>query len=340
MKVLVTGASGFLGREVVRAAAAAGHDVIALIRPTAATNELGWPDSVRILRGDLRQLGDWSKQLGNIDAVAHLAAVPTGDLATQFSGTVVATENLVNNLPMRSLRRFVHVSSFAVYDCTTMGGTLTEVTPIESSPERRDAYTTTKIIQERLVTAACKAEHTHLVVIRPGAIIGPGKDWDFGRVLKVGRFDLVFSPGVTFPITYVDNCADAIVKALEAPVARGSVYNIVDDDLPSYDRYHRLGRRFGADGLGPPLYVPWFGVSLIGSAVALVNRIAFNGRAKVPELLDWRRQRVRWGPRAYSNRAAKLELGWSPAVPLETAAFRIIELERGASRTPGTSRAA
>src|SRR5689334_22568255 len=121
MKVLVTGASGFLGREVVRAASAAGHDVLALVRPTANVDALDWPNDVRVLRGDLRQVGDWSTQLGGVKAVAHLAAAASGDLPTQFSGTVVATENLLRFLPMSSLRRFAHVSSFSVYDYESVG---------------------------------------------------------------------------------------------------------------------------------------------------------------------------------------------------------------------------
>ena len=330
MRVLVTGASGFLGREVVRAAAAAGHEVLALVRPTARVDDLHWPDSVRILRGDLRQIGDWSEQMVDFEAVAHLAAAPSGDLPTQFSGTVVATENLLAHLPMRSLRRFVHVSSFSVYDYEAVGfrGTLTEATPVEPTPEKRDAYTITKIAQERLVTEACGEAGVHLVVIRPGAIVGPGKDWGFGSATKLGRFDIIFSPGAKFPLTYVGNCAAAIVRALDAPVPSGRVYNIVDDDLPTFARFHRLSRQLGGRAIGPALYVPWFGVSLLGGAVSLLNRLAFHGRAKLPELLDRRRQRVRWQPMFYSNRAAKEELGWSPAVPLETAA----ELTAGRSQ--------
>jgi nucleoside-diphosphate-sugar epimerase len=326
MRLLVTGASGFLGREVVRAAAAAGHQVLALVRPTANVDGLGWPAEVSILRGDLRQVGDWSKQLGKVEAVAHLAAAPSGDLPTQFSGTVVATENLLAHLPMKSLRRFVHVSSFSVYDYATVGfrGTITEQTPVEPRPEKRDAYTITKIAQERLVTDACAAAGVSCVVIRPGAIVGPGKDWGFGRVIRLGRFDLVFSPGANFPFTYVENCADAIVKALDASVPASSVYNIVDDELPTYGRFHRLGRSCGASDVSAALYVPWFAVSLLGGTVAAINCIMFGGRAKLPEFLDGRRQRVRWRPMLYSNEAAKRDLGWTPAVPLNAAVAKTI----------------
>ena len=331
MKLLVTGASGFLGQEVVRAAAASGHEVVALVRPTAEVSDLGWPASVRVVRGDLRQVGNWANQLSDLEAVAHLAAAPSGDLPTQFAGTVLATENLLKHLPMQSVRRFVHVSSFSVYDYEKVGfrGAVTEAIPVDAAPEKRDAYTVTKIAQERLVTEACQAAATHLVIIRPGAIVGPGKDWGFGRVMKVGRFDLVFSPGATFPLTYVSNCADSIVSALTAEIPSGSVYNIVDDQLPTYGGFHRLGRRYADGAVGRALYLPWFGVSLLGGAVSLVNRLAFGGAAKVPELLDRRRQRVRWRPMTYSNHAAKRDLGWSPAVPLDVAVRKTAEASIG-----------
>lgn len=327
MRVLVTGASGFLGRAVVKAANASGHEVIALVRPTAKVESLNWPSSVHVLRGDLRQLGEWSNQLTDIEAVVHLAAAASGDLHTQFSGTVLATEKLLAQLPMSSLLRFVHVSSFSVYDYEAVGfhGTLSETTPVEPKPETRDAYTITKILQERLVVRACEITKTPLVIIRPGAIVGPDKNWGFGRVIKLGRFDIIFSPAAKFPLTYVDNCAGAIVKALDAPVPSGSIYNIVDDNLPSYGRFHRLGRRFCSTDVGPALYVPSFAVWLIGWAVALTNRLAFGGRAKLPEFLDRRRQRVRWRAMSYTNRSAKQDLGWSPSVPLDAAMPSLIK---------------
>ena len=78
MRILVTGASGFLGRHVVDALRRAGHSVRALIRPTSETKDLGWDDGVEIVRADLRGSSVLEGAFDGMDAAIHLAAVMTG----------------------------------------------------------------------------------------------------------------------------------------------------------------------------------------------------------------------------------------------------------------------
>ena len=317
MKVLVTGASGFLGRAVVRAAAAAGYNVRALVRPTADISTFAWPDSVEIVRGDLRQKGNWLRGI-DVDAVVHLAAAPSGDLATQFAGTVQATENLLESLSLNAIKRFVHVSSFSVYDFSAVPDeyVIDESSIVESKPEARDAYTITKILQERLVTETCAKAGTECIVLRPGAIYGPGKDWDFGKAISFGSYDFIVSPNAIFRLTYVDNCADAIVKAIEAEAKSGAVFNVVDDELPTFKQYYDDCRSAGAP-TGHPLPIPWWLLSGLGRSVRLLNHVAFRDRAKLPEILEFRRQQARWKPLRYNNKLARSGLGWSPKIGLQ-----------------------
>ena len=308
MKVLVTGAGGFLGRAVVAAAARGGHEVVAMVRPASAGRPLG--PGVKEVAGDLRQPGPWCEAL-DVDAVVHCTAA-FGDLPSQLAGTVLATENLLAALPERT-RRFVHVSSLSVYDFDgpRLGGILDEATPLEAAPLRRDAYTQTKLMQERLVREHAARTGMALVVVRPGAIYGPGKDWDVGRALRFGRFDLVFAPWSRMRLIHVDNCAEAIVAALTAPAAEPVTVNLIDPEQPSHWRYHQLAKRAGVPtGTGIP--VPYWMACGLGMAAKLASRLFFKGRARLPELLDPPRQRVRWRQLRYPNARAQTALGWTP----------------------------
>ena len=305
MKVLITGATGFLGRATVTTALAAGHDVVALHRPASAPPpECGTESKLHRLPADLREPGDWCLAMEQVEAVIHCAAVASGDLHTQLSGTVLGTENLLHALPT-SLRRFVQVSSLSVYDFDKprLSGSLTEDTPLEVSPQRRDAYTQTKLLQERLIRRFALAKRVPLVVVRPGAIYGPDRTWDWGRALKAGPFDLIFAPLAPMRLVYVGNCAKGLVAALTCEVDRELCINLVDVEQPSHWRYHRLARRSGAE-LGIPVPVPYWSVLALGAAARLASKLFFGGRARLPELLDLPRQRVRWRPLRYCRKGA------------------------------------
>jgi nucleoside-diphosphate-sugar epimerase len=311
MKVLVTGAGGFLGRAVVSEALSAGHTVLAMHRPASAPAAKTLPAGVELVTGDLRQPGSWRDALGGIDAVIHCAAAASGDLPTQLAGTVLATENLLAALP-RGLRRFVHISSFSVYDFAApqWPAALDEDTPLERHPLRRDAYTQTKLQQERMIRAFCEAQGIALAVLRPGAIYGPGKDWDFGKALSFGPFDLIFAPLSRMRLIHVRNCAAAIVAALERPDARESIVNLVDDEQPTHWKYHHRARQAGASvGLAVP--VPYLAVRALGGLAWLASKAFFHGRARLPEWLDLPRQQVRWRPMRYRNTKARHLFGES-----------------------------
>lgn len=309
MKVFVTGAAGFLGSAVAKAAAASGHRVTAMHRP--ASRPTYGAEGIEPVAGDLRQDGAWCEALAQCDAVIHCAAAASGDLATQLAGTVLATENLLAALPA-GLTRFVHVSSFSVYDfgAPRLFGTLDETTDLEHHPERRDAYTQTKLLQEEMIRTHCRAHGIPLVVVRPGAIYGPGKDWDFGRAMTLGRFDLIFAPRSRMRLVHVDDCARALAAALTAPVEGELVVNVVGEDQPSHWAFHRRAKRAGAK-VGTPIPVPYVAVRALGGAAWLASRLLFGGKARLPEMLDLPRQETRWRNLRYSAHQAKDRLSWS-----------------------------
>jgi nucleoside-diphosphate-sugar epimerase len=327
MNVLVTGANGFVGRAVVAAAIEAGHDLVALVRPAATLRGAPWDAGrLRVVRGDLRERGSWVDEIGPVDAVAHLAAATSGDLGTQFQGTVLATENLLLALDLGVLRRFVHVSSLAVYDYGALatGARLDEAALLERVPERRDPYTITKLFQERMVREALRSTRIELVVLRPGAVFGAGRLWNHGAALRLGRrVALIFAPGAGFRLTYVENCADAIVAALTEPRAAGRTVNIVDDGVPTHGAYRRMCRDAGA-AVPFAIPVPWLALVAAGACIDWWNHRWLGGRAVLPEFLSLPRQQARWRPLRYSNQEAKAVLGWRPRVAMREAVERAV----------------
>jgi UDP-glucose 4-epimerase len=308
MRVLITGANGFLGRHVVRAVADRGHQVRALVRSTA--NVPRWPDRVETVVGDLRRR-DLSSLVADIDAVIHLAASVRGDDETQFINTVVATENLLEAVRLASIDRFVLCSSFAVYDWRRASDLLDEETPLESDLYARDGYAIAKSWQEKLVRRYAAQHGWQLTVLRPGFLWGPENPWIAGTGHSFGKWHVVIGGGRELPITYVANCAECIAIAVDHPAAAGETFNVVDDERVTAWRY--MGRALRATGTaGRRIYVPyWFGLAL-ATVASWIGRLIFGVTAKLPGLLVPIRYRARFRPLRFTSQKVQTRLGWRP----------------------------
>lgn len=322
MILFVTGAGGFLGRAVVDAARAAGHDVRALVRDPARWSGPAPDDHLRLVAGDLRAAGAWTEALDGVDVVVHLAATKAGDLHSQFAGTVVGTERLLAELAERPPTRLVHVSTFSVYDYDRLpvGAVLDEDAALVARPETRDEYCQTKLVQERLVRRFAAAAATEVVVVRPGAVWGPGELWDGGGLMGLGPGrTLVVGPRGALKLTYVTNCAEAIVAAATSPAAAGATLNVVDDDPPTPRRF---AAALGAAGLGVPrgIPVPYGIVAGLAALLAALNRRFAGGRAKLPGIVVPAKLAAWAKPLRYPNDRARTVLGWQPRLDLDAAA--------------------
>lgn len=318
MRVLVTGANGFVGRAVVAEAALHGCEIVALVRPGRVFDPGEFEGRVDVVVGDLRSPGEWIGEVGPIDAVIHVAAAAGGDRAEQLANTVVATERFLAALESLSVARFVHVSSFSVYDYHEVPThqSIDERSPLERTADPRDAYTEAKLVQDELVRAWCAQQGVDGVVVRPGAVVGPGKTWGGGAALTVGSLAIVAAPRVLFPYISLSDCAGGIVGALAADTTGIHVINLVADDLPTYAQYFRCCRKAGElDLLMVP--VPWRVLDLGGRALQAISRRWLGGRLRLPEILDHRRQEARWKPFRYPATGARRLLGSPSHEPLE-----------------------
>lgn len=310
MRALVTGANGFLGRHVVRALLARGHDVRAVIRPAARVDALGWSASVELFRADLRTSRDLPAAFEGVDVLIHLAAVVSGGEDAQFAGTVVGTERLLEAMAGSSCRRLVLCSSCSVYDFSSTHGTLEETSPLHPVPDvyARDGYTIAKWWQERVTRRLAEQHGWDLTVLRPGFIWGRDHGYLSGLGQQFGRHHLVIGPLTRMPMTHVENCADVFALAAADPRARGQTLNVFDgpgERIWTYlSDYMRGG---GQKGWRVP--VPyWLGISAVRLAFATVFRRA----TKVPTILIPNRFESRLKPLRFDNRKLRETLEWTP----------------------------
>ncbi|MEO5740450.1 MAG: NAD(P)-dependent oxidoreductase, partial [Vicinamibacterales bacterium] len=240
--VWVTGGAGFLGRAVVKRLIADGHSVHCLVRSGTAARELSdsVPESDRsrlnVIRGALNDLDACRQLVASAPAGLHIASSLSGSAAALFSANVIATRTLLRAVRERACERFVLVSSIAVYGTSHLkaGEILDESSPLDPEPQSRDPYTFSKVAQERVCWEARADAALPLVVVRPGMIYGPGRECLSARVgIKVGPVLIRMGGHQPLPYTYVDNCADALVRAATLTGIDGETFNIIDDELPT-----------------------------------------------------------------------------------------------------------
>lgn len=317
MRVLVTGANGFLGTRVVRAIVARGHHVRALVRPSKSPPANWKTMPVEIVRGDLRCRRDLAHVLQNVDVIVHLAAAVTGDDEVQFLNTVVATENLLVAAQAACIDRFILCSSFSVYDWKRSPRLLDEESPLEANLYTRDGYAIAKSWQERLVRRHAAKNKWQLTVLRPGFIWSPDADAPAAVGHSFGPCHVVFGGLRPLPITHVDNCAECFATAVDSPAAIGETFNVVDPEVVTAWQF--MGCCLRENHVpGFRLFVPHvIGLTLAVAATRLF-RLLLGPTAKLPGLLMPNRFQARFRPLRFTASKAQSLLNWKPHVSLST----------------------
>jgi 2-alkyl-3-oxoalkanoate reductase len=325
MKLLITGASGFLGKYVVAEALRRGHQVRAVVRPSSNEKRLTWHNhpNIQLIRLDLRRKDGIVDAVRGTDAVIHLAAAKEGDFYTRFAGTVIATENLLDGMVAADVLRLVDISTFSVYDYQgiSSGETITEDSLIESNPLERDEYAQTKLLQEELVREFEQNHNAQVTIVRPGLIYGRDNLWSSllgGKLtdnlwLRIGLY-------ATMPLTYVENCAEAIVSAV-CDEAIAETLNIVDDNLPTQKSYVKKLKQH-AYSIPRLIPVNWTFMRFIAWIMWTYNQRVLKGKARLPGIFIPRVLDARFKHFHFSNRSAKQILNWQPKYSLDTALER------------------
>lgn len=325
MKLLITGASGFLGQYVVAEALRQNHHVRIVVRPQKNWSALPWADhqSVEVIEADLTCSDGLEKIVEGIEGVIHLVASKSSNFDECYQGTVVTTQNLLDAMKNAQVRRLIAISSFSVYDYSQLlsNDVLDESCPVEANPSVRDAYAQTKLLQEQVVQQFADRSHGHVTIIRPGMIYGKNALWNTCHGASLGPLWLMIGARALIPLTYVENCATAIVAALVSSDAIGKTINIVDDDLPTRQLYTQAITH--CTEYSPyVLLMNWKLFQTIAQLSWELNQRLLFGKLKLPGLLIPARLNARFKPLRFSNANAKRYLKWTPRYSLTIALER------------------
>ncbi len=319
MKLLVTGAAGFLGAAVVERLLAHGYtDIRCNVRrrsdiPVLERLTRRHPNAnLEYCVGNLKYRCDAARAVDGVQLIFHLAAGKTGTAADLFLDSVVASRNVLEAIAGQKPMRIVLVSSFGVYGTAELGcgAYITEQTALETHPEWRDHYSHAKLRQEQLFWKLQKNVGFELVVLRPGVIYGPGGGHFSNRVgLKIGKWQLNLGGTNVLPLTYVENCAEAVVLAGTHEGAVGQVYNVLDDDLPTCREYLRAYKKHVTNVRS--ISIPYWGLQLLARMLAKYHEYS---KGQLPPIFTPYKVASLWAGNHFDN--SKLHsLGWRQLVP-------------------------
>src|SRR6059058_4247357 len=312
-RILVTGSSGFIGAKVVEKLIECGFtNLRCFVRPSSNLSRLRYwlnnvdaETKVEFVRGDLLSRDDCRAAAEGVSIIYHLAAGMEKSFAGAFMNSALATRNVMDAfLQFGKPKRFVSVSSFAVYSNLHLkrGALLDERCPLEKVPhDRFDAYGFGKLKQEELIREyGSRFELSH-VILRPGYVFGPGKRELNGRV-GIDTFGMFIqvSGSNPLPLTFVDNCAEAIVLAGLKPGVEGEIFNVVDDELPTGRQFLKSYKNRAK--LFCSVRIPY---SLAYAICMFWEKYSKWSKNQVPPVFNRRRCAAEWKKMGYSNQKLK-----------------------------------
>ncbi len=310
-KVLVTGASGFIGGWIARVLGERGCAVRALYRrprPPAFLEELA-AAGAQVQRRDLSWPEDVRAAVQGMEAVVHAAALTSdwGDAELFRRQNVEVTVRLVEEARAAGCRVFVYLGSIAVHGFGPHVQT-TEEGPYYplGSPYQR----TKKQAEEAVLAANCRGFRT--VVLRPADVYGPGDTTTFYRLLSAQEHGIRGTLGGGLRLTSlvaVEDLVQAAALALEREQCAGQVLNITSGEPNTWRQL--LGYTASLLGVRPWLELPLFVARPVAAVLAAVY--GFLGIRKDPPLTPYRVEAVAYDFDFSIEKAQKL-LGFSPAV--------------------------
>ena len=312
MKVLVTGAAGFLGGHLVDMLLERGDEVRAMVRPMEDASRLRMLEGVEVVYGDLTEPETLKRAVQGVQRVYNVAAKtgPWGLEDVYRAINVGGLADLISASMDAGVERIVHTSSITVYGHHLHG----IITEDHSFHAEDNPYSRTKIAGEKLIANLVKDRGAPFVIVRPAWIYGPRDAASFGRFVSLvesGKGFIIGSGKNIVPVVYVRDVAQGIIKAGDAGnEVIGQAYTIADDRRVTQAEYLNTI----ADFLQvPPVsrHFPYIALYGGGRAAELTWR-ALGRRKSAPPPVTTYGVTLLAGNQEFSIEKARRELGYEP----------------------------
>ena len=308
MKLLLTGGTGFLGKNVARRLAARGHELRLIAREKSDLS--GLPAGIEIVRGDVTDGPSLARAAEGCGAVFHMAALVKVWVPERERFDLVNVGGLRNALAAArgAGARLVYTSSFIAIGPT--GATPADEALIHPGNSYRNDYERTKALADAVAREAAAAGQD-VVMLYPGVVYGPGDLTEGNLVVKMvadhlqGRFPGIVGPGDRlWSYSFVEDVAEGHALALEKARA-GERYFLCGENVEMNGFFRVLEEVTGA--APPRRHIPYGVASALGYALYLWAETTGHPPLLTHEVVGVFREH--W---AYTSAKAERELGYAP----------------------------
>lgn len=311
-KILVLGATGFIGKELLRQLLAQGNKVRALVRSAASLPAaLRQSPNLEIVRGDLSNGEDVMRAMQGTETVFHLARANVKSWADYQEFEIEATRRVAECALASGVKRFIYTGTIDSYYCGASAGTITEQTPLDPQIAHRNLYARAKAASEGILLRMHREQGLPLVIVRPGIVIGRGGSpfhWGVGMWWSDSVCQIWGEGRNKLGLVLVEDVASGLLATMSAPGIEGKSFNLVGDPMLTAQEY--LDALDQAGGIRIQRHATPISHFYLKDLFKWIVKVAVrHPERRMPSYRDWE---SRTGKAVFDCSAAKRELGWKP----------------------------
>ncbi len=316
-KILIVGASGFIGKRLLMALQGKEKGVRALVRNASALVGVKLEDNCEVMVGDFRDEEVIEKALEGIETVFHLAVAHGNSLEGYLKADSEPTLKFARLCLEKNIKRFIYTGTI---DSLALAnpGKIKESDGVDSNLKRRNNYAHSKAITESKLTEMHKQDGFPLVIIRPAIVLGAGGPVNHVGVANwfgLGRCSYWGKGFNNIPAVLVDDIVNGLIAAIDAPNIEGNTYNLsAESCISARDYVAEVEKVMGCKIHAEPssAFGHW-----VGDMTKWIVKVAAGhpDKARIPSIHDWKCREQHAG---FDTTRAQQDLNWAPENDRET----------------------